>query len=240
MKQPGQPSESINQLILWAQEHADASNGAMVALPYDPEAYPAQESVVVIGNRQDAGIISSTATVARDCYPDLCKELEQDNQKNQRLTMVGEIVKDGSNVVLTTNHGDLIDVAIAHAAVATRLEHLGYAPKTGIIISKMVAFLAYKFGDTFVPCTNVLQLLEDTTFLSYPKTDSSKKRLRHRLFSDEVKRHNNKMKEAVAQTLGEAAFFSLLLQAALLTKLSPKIHAPPVSLPSGPVRWRTL
>lgn len=226
----------VDNLQDWASMYADSSGGRMHVLPYDPSKYPGQEGISVKGDPKPLAIVDSIAEIAHPRYHELRSLLVQNETETNRVSMMGELLVGGANVVMITNHGDLIDIAIAQAAVYSVLESLGYQIhdsnkkdhgydiQTGIIISKMIAFLAYKLGDDFAPCTDVLTLLENETYLSYPRTESTKKHLKDRLRPDEIKRHNRDMRNDVIKKLKHGSLFLGL--AASGTTDKPAAHDP--------------
>lgn len=217
-----------HDLQRWAQEYADASRGVMTVLPYDPEVYAAQEprTTHISGAPQAIGIIDNIAAVAQPKFNELVEDLQASEDMGQRIAMAGELLEGGNNVIVSTNHGDLIDVAVVHAAVYAELVRQGYQPKTGIVISKMIAYLAYRLGDEFVPCTNVLEILENDTFLSYPRTESTKRHIRDRIIPPEADRHNKRVRREIQQRLGEGGV--LLAMAASGTTDKPSQTKPGV------------
>lgn len=215
-------AQSAEQLREWAAEYAATSGGRLQVIEHDPEKYPFQEGVTYEGHPLDGAIVDSMAAIAQPLYPELFEQLKYDEAATQRLSMVGELLAGGNNVVLTTNHGDLIDIAIAHAAVYSQLEHGGYRPQTGIIISKMITYLAYRLGDEFAPCPDVLQMLENTTFFSFPKTESSKKHLKDRILPSEIDKHNRRMRKAVHEKLGEGSLLLAMAASGTTDKPSPE------------------
>lgn len=221
---PGE--QLITDLQTWAQEYADSSEGRMQVLPYEPGVYPGQDGFSVEGEPNAAAVVDSIATVAQPRYPELLGLLHEQEEQTSRVSMIGELLNGGNNVILTTNHSDLIDIAIAQAAVYSTLRHQGYEMETSIIISKMVAFLGYKLGEDFAPAAEVLKLLETETFLSYPKTESTKKHLKDRILPNEIDKHNRDMRRGVIHRLGQGGL--LLAMAASGTTDKPKPETPAV------------
>ncbi len=201
------------QLMVWAAEYATDPGNKLAALDYNPEKYLGQKGHVVRSESTDKSFVKLIATEAfkPHSFDSLLEQLEQPLQQ-ERLHAIGELLNGKNNVVLATNHGDLIDIAIAHAAVYHQLESLGYSPRTGIIISKMVAFLGYELLGEPSPCPQVLQALENEIFLSYPRTASAEKHGIARILPDEAKQHNRHMRRDVVKSLGGG---SLLLAVAM-------------------------
>lgn len=214
-----------DQLILdlqtWAGEYADSSNGIMQALPYDPEKYPAQDSLYCVGEPGAGAVVDGIAEIAQPRYHEALTLLRDQEEQTGLVSMAGELLAGGNNVELVTNHSDLIDIAVAQAALYSTLVRENYSMKTGIIISKMVAFLAYKLGDDFAPCNDVLKILESETYLSYPKTESTKKHLKDRLLPTKIDRHNRKLRDHITDKLGEGGLLLAMAASGTTDKLSP-------------------
>lgn len=239
MKTTPEPHTLAYNLRTWASEHAERSKGIMTLLPHDPEEYPAQspDCVSLPGEPKDVGIIDSIAAIAQPKYGALVEDMRNYDASNLRLDMAAELLEDGNNVIVSTNHGDLVDIAVAHAAVYTELAHRGLEPSTGIIIGKMITYLGYKLGDEFVPCTSVLEILEHNTFFSYPKTESSRIHLLDRIITPEAERHNKELRKAVGKKLGEGGV--LLAMAASGTTDKP-ISQDPTKIAMGPLGPGTM
>lgn len=201
------PLRSGEQLIVdlqeWAQEYADSSNGRLEVLPYDPHTYKGQDGFYVPGSPSHHSLVDIVAKQAQERYDELYEQLDINEKQTGRVAKIGRLLADNKSVQIMTNHGDLIDVAVAHAALYSMLQKQGHTAKTGIIISKMIAFLAYKLGEDPTPCTDVLPILETETYLSYPKTESAKKHLRNKFLPTEIEKHNTAMKKRVVEKLGE-------------------------------------
>ncbi len=204
----GSGDQLIPDLQAWAKEYADASGGQLNELPYrpnNPERYPGQVGFSVHGNPQSAAVVDSIANIAHPKYGDISELLGAQEATAQVVSRIGELLRAGNNVILATNHSDLIDIAVTHAAFYSQLDRLGYEMKTGIIISKMIAFLAYKLGEDTTPAVGILKLLENEQFLSYPRTESARKREVGKFVPREIDRHNWRMRNRVQQRLGEGA-----------------------------------
>ena len=227
----GSGEQLIADLQEWALEHAENSGGQLGLLPYDPEHYPGQDSVSVIGDPQSAAVVDSVAAVAQPRYGEIAKLLDSQEASTQEVSRIGELLRGGNNVMLATNHGDLIDIAISHAAFYSLLDRRGYEMKTGIVISKMVAFLAYRLGAELAPAVEVLKILEDEQFLSYPRTETARKRGVGRLLPSEVDRHNKHMRERIDHKLGEGSL--LLAVSASGTVDKPAVDDPDTIVMSG-------
>lgn len=197
----------VDDLRAWANEYALESGGLMRVLAHEPDTYPGQTGVSAKGSPNDLAVISMFAHTAQPKYTEVLAQLEHQAESSERIDVIGEHLAAGGNVELITNHGDLIDVAVAHAALYTVLHKRGYEQiKTGIIISKMIAYLEHKFGDEYMPCVSVLQLLENDTFLSYPRTPSAQAHMSHAdslRNKGHIKTHNLLMRQKIERRLGK-------------------------------------
>jgi hypothetical protein len=195
---------------IWAQEYEDKDEHFRV-LAHDTEKFPGQLGVSVDGDPQSAAVIDSIAAIVQPRYSELTERLREQEKVNGEVSRVGEILAGGNNLVLTTNHYDVRDIAITHAAFYSELDKLGYHTKTGIIISKMIAYLGYILreqpvqDDVPAPAVEILKILQDKIFLSHPQTDSARGRGINRLTSIEVKLHNRVLKRELKAFLGRGA-----------------------------------
>lgn len=211
----------------------------MVVLPHDPETYPAQspDCISIHGESREADVIDSIAEAAQPEYHKLKHDLRTDEASRLHVDVAGELINGGNSVILATGHGDLIDIAEAHAGLYTELVRQGSKPRTAIMISKMISYLGFKLGEDFTPCTDLLKILEDEIFLSYPRTESTKKHLRDRLFPPKADRHNKELRKDVRGKLGEGGL--LLAMAASGTTDKP-INGDPSKILMGPLGHGTM
>lgn len=209
-------------LETWAEEHAAHSGGVLVKLPHDPGKYPGQEGVNVLGDPQPAAVVDTIAETAQPKYKEMTERLAEQEAATNEVSRMGELLKGGNNVILVTNHGDLIDIAVTQTAFYSLLDQMGYEPKTGIIISKMVSYLAYMLGDKPAPTVEVLKMLETETFLSVPRTKSAEKKGLSRLRFDEADRQNKQMRDRIEQLLGRGGVLLGLAASGTTDKSDPE------------------
>ncbi len=207
----------VDELRHWADDHVLHSNGQLSLLSYDPERYSGQDGVSVAGSPQPADLVDSVASLAQPKYHEILELLQADEKKTGHVSRIGDLLQAGKNVALVTNHIDLVDIAITHAAFYSQLNRLGYTMKTGIIISKMVAFLAIQLGDKMSPAVEILKLLENEQFLSYPRTSSATER---GVGSGQhgVTKHNSDMLQRISQRLGEGSFLLAIAPSGTIDK----------------------
>lgn len=200
---PEREEQMLNELALMAKKHVDNSEGQLELLPIDPETHPAQRAYRIEGDPQSAAVIESIANVAYPKFPELQKQLNLTENQSREITRIGELLEAGNNVIVATNHGDLIDIALAEAAIYCALDKLGYKPRTGIIISKMVSMLGYRLGEDIAPAAEVLKILCNDIFLSFPRTETVRKSGLARLLPDDINKHNKRMTELLSENFAK-------------------------------------
>lgn len=153
-----------------AQKHAAHSGGLLIALEPDTTTYEHQSLLHPVVNSKDelASVESITpiASAIRPTYPKLLQAIATiDNelpQDEQAMTLVGEVLESGQNVVFGYDHSeDVITFIMSGLAATNALRERGYSFRPAVMASKMIDYLAIdleKFG-SFRP--HVEQLLAD-------------------------------------------------------------------------------
>lgn len=170
-----QEQHVANEYMKAAKGHAERSNGTLEVLPYNPvHPYEPQKLDVhhVEGSPIDAEGIKSNATIAYDRFPTLLESLSRAEQQNGTLTLLGESLEAGKNVVINANHGELIDPGVTLAAYYVALRESGYQFRSGIMLGKMLPFLKLRLGEATVPTIDILQIVSDDIYLTMPNTPS--------------------------------------------------------------------
>lgn len=196
----------LEEYAMLLEPHIAASGGTLVLLNADPKRYQAQrlDCHLVDGDPAGAGLVELIATSAENRFPDLLETLETPEQMHHIRT-AGEILKRGGNVMLVTNHGDLIDIALAFAATYVpldknaALEQRNYTFKTGMIISKIISRLGYVFDPEgpAVPAVDALKDACNDVMLSFPRTKSMESSWIFKFVPDHMKDHNRKLRKTV-------------------------------------------
>lgn len=176
-----------------AAKHVDRSNGFLQLLPIDVEAYPGQAITNPIIKSQ--GTLSpsdadNTAAKIDPRYIDLVRAYDDytsiDSPTYFRFHNIQNAVNAGENIINGTDHAELVDILFSHLHFVNRLRQsqevksreLGENPektalRSGIIISKMIDFLAVDIEGLTVPVRDLLALGIDKTYLTIPRTNSS-------------------------------------------------------------------
>jgi hypothetical protein len=213
----------LDELSVLAAGHVATSEGKLELLEIDTVKYPAQATNHVEGEPAAAAVVESIATTADDRFPWLSYALQAEEDKNHSVSLLGEILAGGNNVMLVTNHGDLIDIALVEAAVYSILDKKNYQFRSSIVISKMVSMLAYKLGDDAAPAADVLKLLCNDIYLSFPRTESVKKSGLGKLLPDLITRENKKLRAIIDGDLEEGNMLLGIAGSGTTDKLSPTI-----------------
>lgn len=191
-------------LVALADPHIKSSNGLIVQIDIDHLNHPGQDmnQPFVEGHPQSAAIVESIATAVDSRFPKMVQYLIED--KSEMMTTTGEMLKRGNNVIVATNHSDLIDIAVAQAAVFCALEHFGFKFKSSIVISKMISILGYKIEGNVAPAVETLELMCNQIFLSFPRTESVKKsRLQRVLGRLRIDNYNSRVVKSITERLDE-------------------------------------
>lgn len=202
--------QMINQLEAWAFEHAKNSNGLLEVIPRDDKRFPQKLERHIKGEAKSHETTDMIAGMASPYYAAMKESVRKAEHGHKEVSRLGEMLAAGNNILLITNHTDLVDIALAQVAVYGELDRLGYEVRTGIIISEMISFLRYKIGDTHMPAVETLQMVSDDIFLSYPATRSNGSHMRSgndkttRLaISTRMKAHNRLMRAGINKSLNK-------------------------------------
>lgn len=202
-------------LRAWAEEHVALHPNLFELLPADPIAYPHQQIFEHTAHGSPLSEAALINGIARDIDPryDALSDAMAENQ--DAVELIGEILKSGQNVILGTDHAELIDIALVLVRLKTNLIQLGYEFDTSIIINKMVSYLGVRVDGSIIPATDLLGWAIDEVYMSIPSTASSKikmtvpkKALRayneHMITHGIVKRQEQSAKTGRAMLLGVA------------------------------------
>jgi len=226
------------ELYLWAAEHA-GSHPKLVLLDIDPVRYPHQQIGIhtIQSEPLEPQYIDPVAQKIDSRY-DL---IPVDNEENKpAMELMGEILDSHQNVVLGTDHMELVDIALVAAKVTSKLRRAGYTFDSSIIVNKMVAYLGIDLDDSIVPATDVLGLAFDETYLSIPNTASAKSRMSLpkiviSSYNDLVIRHGIEQRLKKSGRLGKAvllaAAFPVTVNKPLDARTYEELEKPSVTIP---------
>jgi hypothetical protein len=191
----------LDELARLGRRHIDEGQGQLVMLEADPERYCAQQGVHLAGAPQPPVVIEGVAVLAEARFPELLAAMTMAEARHGSLTTLAKHLRQGGNCVLVTNHGSLIDIALAEAALVCALAHHDVTFRTGIIISKVVSMIGITLGTEMLAAADALTMLCDDVFLSFPRTkEVAQSALTTELGAD-IDLHNTAVKDLVRGTL---------------------------------------
>lgn len=160
----------------WAAEHTN-SHERLVLLPIDPTKYPHQRIMEHTVHSQPLEPIALDPLVAQiePRYPEFIEAVEE-NPKSLRIA--GAILNSRQNLIVGTDHQELIDIALLMAYLSSSLRQKGTSFSSGLIANKMAAYLGVEMEkNVVVPLTDVLGMAFDEVYLTLPASQSAKERL---------------------------------------------------------------
>jgi hypothetical protein len=182
-----------NRLRDWAAEHADHHPDIFVVLDHVSEEEATQErnpgglDLAFIHESQKltthtlkghtpvpAAAVDTLAEHIEPRYPEIASAIDANQPA---LSLIGNQLDARQNVILGTDHGEIIDIAVLLARVRNNLQSEGQHFETGIIVNKMASYLGVKLGDAVVPALQILQMGFNEIYLNLPNTRSGNKRL---------------------------------------------------------------
>lgn len=212
--------EILQDMAAW---HVEQSNGNLTVLKHDPEQYDFQRGHVIKGNPQSPDTIIGLASFVEPRFDKVLDALEIP-QNAAVMNQTKDVLEAGGNVVVVTNHSELTDIGLTHAGVYCDLARKGVEAESAIIISKMIAYLQYRFEQGMMPAPQALQLLCNTIFTSFPRT----KRVRESdlgTMSDAVDTHNQRTVQAVIDKLDEGGVLMAIAPSGTTDKFQPDAEA---------------
>lgn len=221
-----------------AASHIEASDGklALLNVPY-PEAEDEVEGYFDYLDRQldhhlhgspiAPSAIENVATLADKRYRGIQDQVDlMTKRESHSLEIIAQRLRAGDNIILATNHGDLVDIALVFAAMNSALSKSGHEDlvrdhmRKGIIVSQIISRIGLNldFGgqpeadaDTESPklpptaAADALKMLCHDVWKSYPHTPSLAE-MRERL-PRMIGYHNKRMIMSVHHALGKGGLF---------------------------------
>lgn len=211
--------ELQTDLHAWAKEHVDENPHLFTLLDIDQDRYPDQRMSVhtikgVKGDdRLPPEVMNSIATKVDKRYEEISRLVDS---KEKILELAGETLESCQNVILGTDHGELIDIALESIKLKSALMQRGYDFETGMIVNKMVTFLGVKYDDEIVPATNLLKLGIEELYLNIPNTNSSRIKMNtpkkvQREFNERMMLHGVTNRLKSSSKIGKAMLLGIAL-----------------------------
>lgn len=170
-------SQELNDL---ARGHEERSNGFFTTLPIDPERYAGQKitAQTIDGTPKPIPELVKLGEAVSGEHPErfiaILNAFKEAEERQELVTSLGEDLSIGQNIIVITNHCRPEDIAKALGAAHISIKEVGEANQreydftTNLMMSKMMAHTAV-YG---TPVVEHLQSFCDTTYLSFPRTDS--------------------------------------------------------------------
>jgi hypothetical protein len=171
-----------DELVTLAAPHVEQSSGLLGILDFEPQKYPAQQhnrhmimgDVAPIEVMDLIGITVLEGYAGKNALGGFVK-ISEELMTTERRQAVRNVFRSNKSLYVVTSHSNLIDPAIGLGAVTNPLrreenEHDNF--QSGIIINKMLSVLKYRVGEQWMSCMQVLQMLCDRTYLSFPQSET--------------------------------------------------------------------
>lgn len=213
-----------------AATHAELSGGFFVAYEPDLRRFGYQSLSAnphhfrLEGSPLDPAMSDAVASTVDKRYtgiPDVVRRLDTETGV---ITQIGQVLASGQNVVLGSEHGELVDVPFGLVGVSNRLREREVAHRSGMIVSKAIDFLginaealpapidvieSYLGGigitieeDGTIPARSFLRIAADVTYFTVPATQSFKG-IRG-LQKTGIRKFNEHVSERIAEDMNES------------------------------------
>jgi hypothetical protein len=184
-----------------AQPHVEASP-LFALLDTNTREFPAQSLATrqIDGNPQSTGTVEFVAQGIEPRFSAFTDALDAQEESHGEISRLGELLRDNQNIILVTNHGDLKDIAYTLAAYYITLKERGYEFHSSLVMSKILSFIGVDLGNKVDPATNVLKLICDEQFFSFPRTKTIEE---SRIASQVVDSYNRSVRKKMVRRLSK-------------------------------------
>lgn len=196
-----------SELRIQAQKHADRPNSRLALLPNDT----AKGSGRGIERKVDANPKSRPenvrflAGIAEPHFETMLSMILDNVKTREQFRFLGEAASANAHTsVVTLHEKDPVDIPIAEALTLCALHELGFRPKFGLVISKIMAHLGFQLEEDGTPQPAVSLLAEiGDVYLSFPRTESIKK---SNIADDVISLYNRDLRWHVGKSRKEGNF----------------------------------
>lgn len=180
---------------------ATHDDGDIVALPVDPERYPAQDAYFSSGTAQSGEFVEAMARTIDPSFSEVLDRALLDDATVGALHRIGRHLSGGGTVINAVPHGPLLDIGLLHAATCLGLGRLGYSPQVGIVISHGIAGRGRRFGADLVCLADALDWACDKVWYVTPRTSrTDESHYAAMVGSDRIGEHNAVVRADVLAT----------------------------------------
>lgn len=159
-----------------AAEHAEIPGSKLTLIPDDPKKYEGQGIERKVPAHKDANpeVVRALAITAEPMFQGMVEIARKQQEETGIISFTGEFLRSNHTLKVVTLHedaADATDIAFGQAALQCVLAEKGYYPNFGIVISKIMPHLGYRFDEAAeaVPTVDALQYMGDI-FFSFPRT----------------------------------------------------------------------
>lgn len=166
------------ELRTQAQKHANRPNSRLGMLPNNHKRHSGRgiERRVKALSEVTPAEVRRLAGMAEPNFEKMLGMILDDPRRREQFRLLGAVAKSGTKTTIITLHDENpVDIAIAQALTVCVEDELGYQPKTGLVLSKIMAHLGFELtpGAKPIPAVDLLRIMGNVYF-SFPRTDSIK------------------------------------------------------------------
>lgn len=158
-----------------AQKHA---NDPFVLLDHDPVRYTFQGAFVQEGSPQPAEVVDEIADSYDPRFSVFQRLAERDPRYERALDNMTDTLRQGGNVVLAMDHGDLGNIAVGMAVVYRDLQKRQVPFRAATVVNAPLQYIGVKAtvnGEEYVvPAFTALSLMTHKTYATYADTESTR------------------------------------------------------------------
>ncbi len=196
-----------HELVELARPHVEG-DPRLGILDYDTQKYEwqAYDYYCAQGEVADVALLDFIGGRVVHGFVEMSDELMTEERRQQTR----DVLRDEKSLYIATSHSNLIDPAIALAAITNPLrreESQQDDLQTGIIINKMIGVIKYLVDeqeDQWLPCMQVLQWLCGRTYMSFPQSKTFRDSEAAKVLPEgHIQAHNGKIKEEITSWLSK-------------------------------------
>ncbi len=250
--------EAIDALHAWAVIHAANGSGKLVAMEPDDPRFPTEliSTIAVPWETDESGLYRPQTARDPAFIGEYISRIEpsfaymQEHLRSPEnalaLNTTAEILARGDNVIMATNHGNAEDLIITHAALVGEVAQRESGFRTATILAHLQRCLLMNVGTDedpkLVPVDEIVSLLEDETFYSFPESKSVATFFPPERFGTYPEKSNTQMIRPLLKSLRQGGVFMGLCPGGSTDYLDPTdaslLHIPHVPTASAKILTR--
>ena len=138
------------------------------------------------------------AGIAEPNFEKMLGMILDDTTSREQFKTLGMVAQAGTKTSIITLHDENpVDIAIAEALTVCVLEELGFEPKYGLVLSKIMSHVGFELspGAKPIPAVDLLRKMGHV-YMSFPRTDSIKN---SEIADDVISMYNASLRHIVAK-----------------------------------------